>query len=238
MLNVININTFRGPAQILHGISLNILEGEVVALVGRNGAGKTTTMESIIGLLRVQSGSIAFRGEDITRMPAHQIAKRGIGFSPGDCGLFSKLSVQENLEIGQWHADPVRVHNLADDGTLEERIYSVFPEIEALKKRNSLNLSGGQRKMVAISRAMYLCPFLLLIDEAFEGLAPVVISRFKNALDKIKEMGIALLMAESNFSNASLVADRVYVIDRGEIIFEGEPKEAMNDENVIKTLHG
>ena len=238
MLNVNNIITFRGPAKILHGISLNISEGEVVALVGRNGAGKTTTMESIIGLVEVQSGSISFQGENITRMPAHHIARRGIGFSPGDCGLFSNLSVQENLEIGQWHADPRRIGGLAEGDTLEDRVYSVFPEIEGFKKRNSLKLSGGQRKMVAISRAMYLCPSLLLIDEAFEGLAPLVISRFRDALKKIKEMGITLLMAESNFSNASLVADRVYVIDRGEILFEGEPKEAVKDAKVKKVLQG
>ena len=238
MLALDNIETFRGPAKILHGISMKIEEGEVVAIVGRNGAGKTTTMESIIGLLRVKSGQISFRGENITRMSAHSIARRGIGFSPGDCGLFSSLSVQENLEIGRWHADPKRIDKMADGDTLEKRVYSVFPEIEGFKRRNSLKLSGGQRKMVAISRAMYLCPSLLLIDEAFEGLAPVVISRFRDALEKIKEMGITLLMAESNFSNASLVADRVYVLDRGEVLYEGNPKNAMNDPGVKRVLQG
>ena len=238
MLDVRNINTYRGPAHVLHDVSLNVQEGEVVALVGRNGAGKTTTMESIMGLLPVRSGHVTFLGEDITRLPTHEIARRGVGFSPEDCGLFPGLTVQDNLQIGQWLVPPARVRSFAGGGTLEDRVFSVFPEVTALTGRAAPNLSGGQRKMVAILRAMFLSPSLLLIDEAFEGLAPIVVNRFREAMVKIREMGIALLMAESNLGHAALVADRLYTIDRGEIIFEGTPKDAFESEEIMKTLRG
>ena len=238
MLEVRNINTHRGPAHILHDVSLNVQEGEVVALVGRNGAGKTTTMESIMGLLPVRSGHVSFLGEDITRLPTHEIARRGVGFSPEDCGLFPGLTVQDNLQIGQWLAQPARARSFAGEGTIEDRVFSVFPEVTALAERAAPNLSGGQRKMVAILRAMFLSPSLLLIDEAFEGLAPLVVNRFREAMVKIREMGIALLMAESNLGHAALVADRLYTIDRGEIIFEGSPKDALESEKIMKTLRG
>ena len=238
MLDVRNINTHRGPAHILHDVSLNVQEGEVVALVGRNGAGKTTTMESIMGLLPVRSGHVSFGGEDITELATHEIARRGVGFSPEDCGLFPGLTVRDNLQIGQWLADPARARSFAREGTIEERVFSVFPEVAALTERDAPNLSGGQRKMVAIARAMSLSPSLLLIDEAFEGLAPLVVTRFREAMVRIREMGIALLMAESNLSHAALVADRLYAIDRGEIIFEGNPEDALASEAIMKTLRG
>ena len=238
MLEVRNINSHRGPAHILHDVSLDVREGEVVALVGRNGAGKTTTMESIMGLLPVRSGHVSFRGEDITRLPTHEIARRGVGFSPEDCGLFPGLTVRDNLQIGQWLAEPARARSFAGEGTIEDRAFSVFPEVAALTERDAPNLSGGQRKMVAILRAMSLSPSLLLIDEAFEGLAPLVVNRFREAMVRIREMGIALLMAESNLSHAALVADRLYAIDRGEIIFEGNPEDALASEEIMKTLRG
>lgn len=238
MLELKDINTFRGPAHILQNVSLEVKEGEVVALVGRNGAGKSTTMESIMGLLPVKSGHITFHGEDITSVPAHTTAKRGIGYSPEDCGVFPELTVGENLQISLWLADPHRTEAFAAGGTVEERVFSVFPEVRELTGRQGINLSGGQRKMVAICRAMFLAPSLLLLDEAFEGLAPVVVNRFRDAMIKIREMGIALLMAESNLAHASLIADRLYAIDRGEIIFHGAPAEAINNEAVMKTLRG
>ncbi|MDP6573244.1 MAG: ABC transporter ATP-binding protein [Rhodospirillales bacterium] len=238
MLELKGINTFRGPAHVLQDVSLDVKEGEVVALVGRNGAGKSTTMESIMGLLPVKSGHVTFHGEDITNVPAHVTAKHGIGYSPEDCGVFPELSVAENLQISQWLADPHRTEAFAGDSTVEERVFSVFPEVRELTGREGINLSGGQRKMVAICRAMFLAPSMLLLDEAFEGLAPVVVNRFRDAMIRIREMGIALLMAESNLAHASLIADRLYAIDRGEIIFHGSPEDAVNNEDVMKTLRG
>jgi branched-chain amino acid transport system ATP-binding protein len=237
VLDIHAINTFRGPAHILHGVSLNVGESEVVCLVGRNGAGKTTTIESIMGLLPVRSGTIHFHDEDITHLPAHQRARRGLGYSPEDCGVFPELTVGENLAISRWLSEEKEAFAGSAE-KVEERVFSVFPEVRALTRRQGLNLSGGQRKMVAIARAMFLSPTLLLLDEAFEGLAPVVVSRFRDAVIKIKEMGISLLLAESNLPAAAAIADRLYAIDRGEIIFHGAPDEALVNENVMKTIRG
>ena len=239
MLEISDIHTYRGPAHILNGISMTVGAGEVVCLVGRNGAGKTTTIESIMGLLAVRAGSITFHGEDITGLPAHKRARLGIGYAPEDTGIFPELSVGENLMISRWLSEAARRTNAnGGDEAVDERIRSVFPEVQPLTDRQGQNLSGGQKKMVAIARAMALSPTLLLLDEAFEGLAPVVVSRFTEAVIKIKQMGISLLMAESNLANASGIADRMYAIDRGEIIFHGVPQDALGNDEVMKALRG
>ncbi len=239
MLEINDINTYRASAHILHGVSLTVGDREVVCLVGRNGAGKTTTMESVMGLLPVRSGTIRFHGEDVTGLPPHERAKRGMGYAPEDCGIFPELTVAENLMISRWLSEAAaREGRSGSGGDAEERAFSVFPEVRELTGRQGLNLSGGQKKMVAIARAMALSPLLLLLDEAFEGLAPVVIARFREAVNKIKEMGISILIAESNLMTASGIADRLYAIDRGEIIFHGKPEEALENEEVMKTLRG
>ena len=239
MLEIVNIHAFRGPAHILHGISLTASSGEVVCLVGRNGAGKTTTIESIMGLLPVRSGRISFRGNDVTGLPAYRRARMGIGYAPEDCGIFPELTVAENFLISRWLSEGERLDGAdAGDGEVGDRIYAGFPGVREFTRREGLHLSGGQKKMVAIARAMALSPTLLLLDEAFEGLAPVVVGRFTEAMQKIKNMGIALLMAESNLANASRIADRMYAIDRGEIIFHGHPKEALENDEVMKALRG
>ncbi len=236
MLEVKDIHTFRGPAHILNGVSLSVQAGEVVCLVGRNGAGKTTTIESIIGLLPVRQGTVTFRDRDITALPAYLRARAGLGFAPEDSGIFPDLTVAENLEFTKLVA--ASSAQKETQGAVDERIHSVFPEIRPLLSRQGLHLSGGQKKMVAIGRAMALAPTLLLLDEAFEGLAPVVVNRFKDAVIKIKQMGISLLIAESNLVNAANIADRLYAIDRGEIIFHGKPQDAMNNAEVMRTLRG
>ncbi|MFQ5775258.1 MAG: ABC transporter ATP-binding protein [Kiloniellaceae bacterium] len=238
MLELKEINTYRGTAHILYGVSLTVGPQEVVCLVGRNGAGKTTTMESIMGLLPVRSGTITFHEKEITRLPPHQRARRGMGYAPEDCGIFPELTVAENLMIGRWLSDSGAGGGDTGGESVDERVRSVFPEIRDLTGRQGINLSGGQKKIVAIARAMFLSPSLLLLDEAFEGLAPVVVGRFRDAVIKIKEMGISLLIAESNLASAAGIADRLYAIDRGEIIFHGRPEEAIENENVMKTLRG
>jgi branched-chain amino acid transport system ATP-binding protein len=235
LLEVEAINTFRGPAHILRGVSLTVDDGEVVSLVGRNGAGRTTIIESITGLLPVRSGRIRFRGEDITGLPPHKRAKRGIGYAPENSGIFPELTVAENLMISRWLADAAARGSGAD---AEGRALTVFPEVGKFLSRPGLNLSGGQKKMVSIARAMALAPSLMILDEAFEGLAPVVVKRFRDAVMMIKGFGISLLLAESNLTSAAAIADRLYVIDRGEITFHGTPKEAMVNENVMRTLRG
>ena len=238
MLEVSGIDTYRGPAHILHGVSLSVGKQEVVCLVGRNGAGKTTTIESIMGFLAVRGGKISFAGEDLTRLPPHERAKRGIGYSPEDCGVFPDLSVGENLMISRWLGEEVAARRGTTRPDPDAQAFAVFPEVKNLLARQGLHLSGGQRKMVAIARAMMLSPTLLLLDEAFEGLAPVIVNRFTDAVLKIKAMGVSILMAESHLAAATRIGDRLYAIDRGEIIFHGAPKDALADEKVVKALRG
>jgi branched-chain amino acid transport system ATP-binding protein len=233
VLELDRIDTFRGAAHVLRAVSLLVGAAETVCPVGRNGAGKTTTLESAIGLLGVRAGRVALRGADVTRKAAHERARLGVGYAPEDAGIFPDLSVAENLQIGRWLAP-----GGGDADALDARILALFPELEGLMSRRGLNLSGGQKKMVAIARAMALSPAILLLDEPFEGLAPVIVTRFIDAARKIKAMGVSLLIAESNVTNAARVADRRYAIDRGEVLFEGEPRQALDNADVMKTLRG
>jgi branched-chain amino acid transport system ATP-binding protein len=235
LLEVKDINTYRGPAHILRGVSISVDTDEVVALVGRNGAGRTTIIESITGLLPVRSGQIRFRDEEITSLPPHRRARRGIGYAPENSGIFPELTVAENLMISRWLTAK---SERGADGDTEARAFTVFPEVRQLVARQGLNLSGGQKKMVAIARAMALAPYLLILDEAFEGLAPAVVKRFREAVMTIKAMGIALLIAESNLVSAAAIADRLYVVDRGEIVFHGTPQQASADREVMRVLRG
>jgi branched-chain amino acid transport system ATP-binding protein len=237
MLELDRLNVFRGPAQVLRNLSMTVGDRESVCLVGRNGAGKTTTIDSIMGLLAVRSGRVVFGGRDITRLPTHRRALSGIGYSPEDAGIFPDLTVAENFLISQSLARAAGKTVRRDHG-IDERVLALFPEIGHFTGRRGLYLSGGQKKMVAIGRAMTLSPSILLLDEPFEGLAPVVVSRFIDAVKQIKAMGISLLIAESNLMTASRVADRLYAIDRGEIIFQGEPKRAFENPDVMKTIRG
>ena len=226
MLELQAIHTYRGRAQILRQVSLEVGDRESVVLVGRNGAGKTTTIDSIIGLLPLRSGKITFQGQDISTMPPYRRARLGIGYAPEDSGLFPDLTVAKSSG------------RAAQESEANDRVYSVFPEVRQFTQRRGLFLSGGQKKMVAIARAMMLSPAILLLDEPFEGLAPVVVTRLIDAVRKIKEMKISVLIAESNLANASRVADRLYAIDRGEIIYKGDPRQVMDNKEVMSTIHG
>jgi branched-chain amino acid transport system ATP-binding protein len=239
MLELQAINAYRGAAHVLRGVALQVNKAEVVCLVGRNGSGKTTTIDCIMGLLPVRSGTITFQGQDVTRLPPHQRAKRGIGYAPEDTGIFPDLTVSENLQISKWLVGTFRRGtSSSSDAETDRKIFELFPELRPLTQRRGLYLSGGEKKMAAIARAMALEPSILLLDEAFEGLAPVVVNRFRDAVNRIKEMGISLLIAESNLMTASKVADRLYAIDRGEIIFAGHPQEVFQHEQVMKTIRG
>jgi len=239
VLEVNAIDTYRGQAHILSGVSLRVDKEEVVCLVGRNGAGKTTTIESIMGFLPVRAGQILFHDEDVTGLPPHERAKRGIGYSPEDCGVFPDLSVSENLMISRWLGDEVaKRRNGGQRVDPEAQAFSLFPEVQNLLQRQGLQLSGGQRKMVAIARAMMLSPSLLLLDEAFEGLAPVVVNRFAEAVTKIKAMGVSILMAESHLGAATRIGDRLYAIDRGEIIYHGDPRKVVENHEVMNIIRG
>ncbi|HEY5676812.1 MAG TPA: ABC transporter ATP-binding protein [Myxococcales bacterium] len=236
MLELAAVETWRGQARILRQLTLTIGEGESVVLVGRNGAGKTTTIDSIIGLLPVRGGKVSFRGKDITGMPSYRRARLGIGYAPEDSGLFPDLTVAENFQICRWLAETSG--RAAQAAGMDERVQAIFPEVKALAGRRGLYLSGGQKKMVAIARAMMLAPSILLLDEPFEGLAPVVVTRLIDAVRKIQEMKISVLIAESNLANATRVADRLYAIDRGEIIYHGDPARVTENQDVMNTIRG
>jgi branched-chain amino acid transport system ATP-binding protein len=236
MLEIEAIDTYRGQAQILRRISLRIGAKESVALVGRNGAGKTTTIDSIIGLLPLRSGKITFQGREIGSLPAYRRARLGIGYAPEDAGLFPDLTVEENFKICRLLAEASG--RAAEAAQAQERVDAVFPEVGKLLKRPGLYLSGGQKKMVAIARAMMLAPSVLLLDEPFEGLAPVVVTRLIEAVQKIKDMNLSVLIAESNLANALRVCDRLYAIDRGEIIYHGDPRRVLENQEVMSTIRG
>ena len=233
-VHITSVGLSYGADEVLHDVSAIIRPRDRVALVGRNGAGRTTIIESITGLLPVRSGHIRFRDEEITSLPPHRRAKRGIGYAPENSGIFPELTVAENLMISRWLASKTTRGSTDTDA----KVFAVFPEVRQLVNRQGLNLSGGQKKMVAIARAMALAPYLLILDEAFEGLAPAVVKRFRDAVMMIKGMGISLLIAESNLTSASAIADRLYVVDRGEIVFHGSAKEALGNETVMRALRG
>lgn len=192
-----------------------------------------------MGILPLRAGKVVFNGREITDLGPHTRARLGIGYAPDDCGIFPELTVAENLGIGHWLAGSSRRRgNGGPQKEPDAQITELFPELRRLLQRQGLHLSGGEKKMVAIARAMALRPSILLLDEAFEGLAPVVVNRFADAVRKIKDMAISLLIAESNVATAARVADRLYVIDRGEIIFEGTPAEVFANKEVMQTIRG
>jgi len=227
-----NIDFFIDSIQILRSVSLGVNEGEIVCLVGRNGAGKSSVIKSIIGLYSTKSGKILFRGRDITNLSPRDRVFLGLAYSPEDMRIFSELTVEENINLSLWITSGTeRLKKFSI-----ERIFDIFPEIKKLMKRKGLYLSGGEKKMVSITRALALNPTLLLLDEPFEGLAPVVFSRFREALKHIKDLGITILLAESNVRTASQVADRSYIVERGEIVFEGKPSEILENERLLKLV--
>jgi branched-chain amino acid transport system ATP-binding protein len=207
-------------SHILRAVSLRVEPREVVCLVGRNGAGKTTTLRTIMGYRRPTAGRVAFKGESIAGLPTHAIAARGIGFSPEDSEIFADLTVAENIEIATWTRPSGRA--------AAERVglaYEVFPRLRGYAARGGTQLSGGERKMLSIARALALDPELLLLDEPFEGLSPAIVPSIAASIAEITRLGHGLLLAESNIHHVPEFATRVYVIERGEIVFAGPRDE-------------
>ncbi len=233
MLKVENLHVDLAGIEILRGVSIQVERGTMVALVGRNGAGKTTTFKTVMGYYKPRSGEIYVDGSKVTHMPTHLRAKIGIGYVPEDMRVYPWLSVRENIELA------IKISGKMDKiQDIYERIYMVFPEIKSLLDRKGFYLSGGEKRMVAIARAMALEPKYILLDEALEGLAPIVVERFRKAVNMLREQDIGVLIAESNFSLASKIAPELYIIERGEIIFKGSPSEAKASESIMRLLAG
>ncbi len=227
MLEVKEIHTFYGLSHILFGVSLAIDQGKVVCLLGRNGAGKTTTLKSIMGLTPPKEGTITFKDKDITGTQPYLLARMGIGYVPDDRRIFADLTVSENLEIA---AKKTKV----DEGWDEERVYELFPALRNIDSRKGGCLSGGEQKMLAIARALMGNPQLLLLDEPFEGLAPTLIQTLEERLGKLRESGLTVLLAEQNVKSALRLSDGGYIIDDGEIRYEGSIAEIRDNEEIRK----
>jgi branched-chain amino acid transport system ATP-binding protein len=228
ILEIEAIDTYYGLSHVLHGLSLAVGEGEVVALLGRNGAGKTTTLRSVTGLAPPRRGAIRYRGEDIAGSDPHRISRIGIALVPETRGIFSYLTARENLVIAQrdssrWQMDAV----LARFPGLHERLDS-----------KGRSLSGGEQQMLAIGRALMTGPELLLLDEPSQGLAPMVVGAVMDTIRELKKERVSMLLVEQNAEMALALADRVYVIDHGTVVFEGSPEGLRADRRVTATYLG
>jgi branched-chain amino acid transport system ATP-binding protein len=221
---------------VTEGVDLDVAEGEAVGLVGRNGAGKTTTFRAIMGLTTVLSGSVRFRGEELTEIRPELVPKRGIGYQPEDRKLFTGMTVDENFRLPIWTSGDSR--GVDDEDAAVERIYGVLPDLDERRQAKVQVLSGGQAKMVAIGRALALDPDLLILDEPLEGLAPVVVENLKGHIREINERGIAVLIAESNVTHVPEIVDRIYVIERGEFVASGDPETIADNQEVQMLMQG
>ncbi|CAB1064827.1 Branched-chain amino acid transport ATP-binding protein LivF (TC 3.A.1.4.1) [Olavius sp. associated proteobacterium Delta 1] len=228
ILEVNEIYSAYGLSQILFGISLNVAEGEIVCLLGRNGVGKTTTLRSIMGLTPPHAGSIRWKGEEIAGKPSHRIARMGIGFVWEDRRIFSDLTVWENLDVA------IKSEGTKKNGWTIERVFELFPALEPLRNRRGGFLSGGEQQMLTIARVLMGNPQLLLLDEPSEGLAPVVIKHLGQQISILKDEGMTLLISEQNTKFALDLSDRLYILEKGEVRYEGSVDEFQKDEAAYK----
>jgi len=228
ILKLDEIHTYYGLVHMLQGVSLEIAEGEVVALLGRNGAGKTTALKSIMGLAPARQGKILFEDQDITGLPPHLIARQGIAYVPATRGIFMTLTSMENLKIvgakgARWDT---------------EDVFRRFPKLAPLKRRRGRSLSGGEQQMLAIGRALVTGPSLILLDEPSQGLAPMVVELVVDMLRELKSEGVSMLLVEQNLQMALDLAERVYILDQGEVVFDGSAQELKNNDQLTASYLG
>ena len=209
MLEVRGLNAWYGESHILHGMDLEVREGEVVTLLGRNGAGKTTTLKSIMGMVARREGSVRYEGKELIRMPSNAIARLGIAFCPEERGIFASLDVEENLLL------PPKVR---EGGMSLDTIYELFPNLRERLRSQGTKLSGGEQQMLAIARILRTGARLLMLDEPTEGLAPVIVQQIGRTIARLKQAGFTILLVEQNFRFAQTVADRHYVVEHGRIV--------------------
>jgi len=223
LLDVQNLNTFYIASHVLQDVSLNVNDGEIVALLGRNGMGKSTTLKSIMGLVKPKSGAVTFQGKNIEGMPPYKVARAGIGYVPEERRIFPKLSVQDNLELG---IKGGKQSTKAGAWTVE-RIYHHFPKLKERCNLQGRFLSGGEQQMLTIGRALMGNPSLLLVDEPTEGLAPLMVQEVRDILEDVNKAGVSILLVEHNVNVALSLANRVYLMGKAHIGFSGT-KEALD----------
>jgi len=227
VLEVDGIHTYYGESHVLHGVSLRVAPGEAVALLGRNGAGKTTAIRSIVGFTPPRAGRVVFEGRAIERWPSYRIARHGLALVPQGRRIFAPLSVRENLLLGA----------RASGWTLE-RVFELFPRLREREAQAGGTLSGGEQQMLAIARALLTNGRLLLLDEPSEGLAPLIVREIGTTLQALKAQRLSLLLVEQNYHLALRVADRVYVMNKGQIVYEGTPAGLETDEEIKRRYLG
>ena len=228
MLEVTALDAWYGQAQILFGVSLAVNAGECVALVGRNGAGKSTTMKSIMGVMAKKRGTVRFRDADISSWPAYRIARSGLGWVPEDRRVFTDLTVRENLEVAR---QPPR------DGAptwTEGKLYALFPNLGAMPDRPGGRMSGGEQQMLTVARTLMGNPYLVLLDEPSEGVAPLIVEEMARTIVALKQQGVAILLSEQNLHFAQLVSDRAVVLEKGEVKFAGTMAALLSDEALMR----
>jgi branched-chain amino acid transport system ATP-binding protein len=226
-LKVDAIHTAYGLSQVLFGVSLEVHAGECIALIGRNGVGKTTTMRSIMGLTPPRQGRVMWKGHDVARLGPHRICRMGIGFVPEDRRIFPELSVWENLDIAR---------RTGVDGKTtwrEEQVFALFPDLAEIRDRLGGVLSGGQQQMLTIARTLMGNPELLLLDEPSEGLAPLIVELLQQRVAELKATGLSIVLAEQNLQFVMALADRVYILEKGEVRFTGTPADLKADERIV-----
>ncbi|MDR6889448.1 MULTISPECIES: ABC transporter ATP-binding protein [Variovorax] len=220
-----------GAAQILYDVDLEVRRGEVVALMGRNGAGKSTTLKTLIGMLSKRKGNIGFLGHDISRSEPHHAAKLGLGFVPEDRRVFTDLTVMENLEVGK---QPPRRWADGTEAPLwtPERLFKLFPNLGEMPNRPGGRMSGGEQQMLTVARTLMGNPYLVLLDEPSEGVAPVIVEQMANMILELKAQGVSILLSEQNMHFAELVSDRAYVLEKGQIRYQATMAELAANEEV------
>ncbi|HIV25076.1 MAG TPA: ABC transporter ATP-binding protein [Candidatus Scatomonas pullistercoris] len=233
MLEIKDVEVYYGVIQALKGISFEVNQGEVIALIGANGAGKTTTLHTITGLMQAKSGSITFEGKDITKTPAHSIVKLGIAHVPEGRRVFSNLTVYQNLRMG--------AYTRADKKEIEDSlkmVYERFPRLQERKNQPAGTLSGGEQQMLAMGRALMSKPKLIVMDEPSMGLSPIFVNEIFDIIQKVSAGGTTVLLVEQNAKKALSIADRAYVLETGKIVLSGRAEELLNDDSVKKAYLG
>ena len=229
LLRITDLHAWYGESHILHGVNLSVQEGEVVCLLGRNGAGRTTTMRAILGLTGARTGSIKIKGEEVIRLPAHKVARMGVGYCPEERGIFASLSAEENLML-----PPV----IAPGGMSVDDIYTMFPNLKERASSPGTRLSGGEQQMLAVARILRTGARLLLLDEISEGLAPVIVQKLAEMIQTLKAKGYTIVLVEQNFRFAAPLADRFYVMEHGAIVKQFAQSELRDNLGMLQEYLG